>query len=409
MKVFKTASCGILIFLFLSSCKVAPTYKDAEIEDRIKVLSKKEYGVENILVKRVGKTLGIYLPLEGLFDKNLQIKKDILKKIEGLFFISSRVCLSSDAKIDFLKLIYVDTKLLGLELSILQYIEDIKRLQAIDISRGEYFKRIQQDIRFNPSVLAEIVVKLFFENFGKERSSKLIKDYFLKDIKFPRYLKNEHALKIKYIHSLQITKEKALVYVEAYGKKQYNLLFLINIKDIQSLREIILLYTLLTKEKPLKNIFPIIEDVYPLKIANKIYSFPSEYKKFAHIDKWRRDFYLEEVRLPEFMAAQLKNRLIADFDGNKNLKKAFLVKNINVEFKDNSQRTFEIKIEIDKLLQLSHSIEDIILKIVSQQFYSYGFRDFDSIKIIDVIEESEVIVNKKELDRYRKIAFRFKS
>lgn len=132
----------------LTSC--APTYPREKMVEGVKQLCKKEYGVE-VEVKIAEKTLGVRLPLEGLFDvKTLQVDPKAMDKITGVMLSVSRVALSSDQSIQFYTIIATDKNVPGAEIVMTRYVRDLRRYFYGDISRGEFTKRMVFDVRFNP-------------------------------------------------------------------------------------------------------------------------------------------------------------------------------------------------------------------------------------------------------------------
>ena len=119
---------AICYLLFaISGCR--PTYTDENIQQSIVKICKEEYKTE-VKIKRIGKTLGIYLPVNGLFESNVDMKsqttledalsairftKDAATKIDDVSTAISRVALSTNASIDFYVLIAADIKGSGIK------------------------------------------------------------------------------------------------------------------------------------------------------------------------------------------------------------------------------------------------------------------------------------------------------
>lgn len=141
------------VLLLCSSC--APTYPKEKIIEGVKQLCEKEYNVD-VEVKIEGSTMGVRLPLEGLFDpETLQIMPEAFDKITGVMLSASRVALSSDKSIDFYTVITYDKKVPGAEVVMTRYIYDLRRFFLGDISRGEFAKRMVFDVRFNPQAIID--------------------------------------------------------------------------------------------------------------------------------------------------------------------------------------------------------------------------------------------------------------
>jgi hypothetical protein len=140
----------ILIIFISSGCK--PTFPKTKISDSIIRLCRDEYNTE-VRVKTVGKTLGVYMPVDNLLTSALQPSEGSFEKLGNVLQVISRVALSTDADLEFITLVARDTKIPGFELVLTRYVEDIKRFMVGDISRGEYIKRMLLETRIDPKVL----------------------------------------------------------------------------------------------------------------------------------------------------------------------------------------------------------------------------------------------------------------
>jgi len=166
----------------LASC--TPTYPKEKIVESVQKLCEKEYNVD-VEVAIEGTTMGVRIPLEGLFDtETLQIKPEAFDKITGVMLSASRVALSSDKSIDFYTVITYDPKVPGAEVVMTRYIYDLRRFFLGDISRGEFAKRMVFDVRFNPQSIIDTWLGDFtlkgqnFPEFMCEQISRRITDEF---------------------------------------------------------------------------------------------------------------------------------------------------------------------------------------------------------------------------------------
>ncbi len=128
-----------LFALCLSGC--GPTYPKETLTSSLVALCQKEYGVE-VSVQIVGKTLAVYVPLEKLFDSTLRLSPEVGEKLDGVILATSRVVLSTDNPPDFYVVVARDKRIPGVELKLIRYIQDIRRLNYGDLSRSEYTKRM---------------------------------------------------------------------------------------------------------------------------------------------------------------------------------------------------------------------------------------------------------------------------
>ncbi|MFH1867615.1 MAG: hypothetical protein ABH843_01470 [Candidatus Omnitrophota bacterium] len=174
---------SVIFFSFMAiSC--APTYPREKVIEGVKELCKREYSVD-VEVKIEATTLGVRIPLEGLFDtESLQIAPEAFKKIDGVMLSVSRVALSSDKSIDFYTVITHDKNVPGAEVVITRHVGDLHRYVYGDISRGEFSKRMVFDVRFNPQGIIDTWLGEFsleenkLDEFICQQASRRISDEF---------------------------------------------------------------------------------------------------------------------------------------------------------------------------------------------------------------------------------------
>jgi hypothetical protein len=168
---------GYLLLATLTGC--APTYPKGNTNEAVAKICKQEYGAD-VKVDTVGKTMVIYLPLTDLLDYSFNLTKSASEKMNNVIFAAARVALSTDASIDFYCVIAHDTKMPELQIIIIKNVEDVKRLFASDISRGEYMKRMLIDMRQNPKAKKEQVVKEIFNkmNLDPKWQDQVMADFF---------------------------------------------------------------------------------------------------------------------------------------------------------------------------------------------------------------------------------------
>ncbi len=214
-----------IVFLSVSLCGCNSTYPRDKIKESIIKICKEEYK-SDVLVETSGRTMMIYLPLSDLMDFSFALSKTASDKINDVIFSAARVALSTDAKIDFYCVIAHDTKMPELQIIIIKSVEDVKRLFANDISRGEYMKRMLIDLRWSPQAKKEQVVKEIFSkmNLDPKWQDQVMADFFrseptslgdigywgnkfyIKDITLAEFLAEQTANRVK----LEFREEKNL-------------------------------------------------------------------------------------------------------------------------------------------------------------------------------------------------------
>jgi hypothetical protein len=250
---FGVRSCILLVacFLFLVSlagCNTA-TYPKGKVEESVITICKREYGVD-VKVQIEGKTMAIYLPLTDLFtDYSFNLSKSASDKINDVIFGAARVALSTDAQIDFYCVIAHDVKMPEIQVIIIKGVEDIKRLFASDISRGEYMKRMLIDLRSSPQAKKEQVIKEIFNkmNIDAKWQDQIMADFFrsqpagigeigywndhfyIKDITLSEFLAEQMANRIriefredKNLKDNFILKAAKCEYAKKGGKRSFN-------------------------------------------------------------------------------------------------------------------------------------------------------------------------------------------
>jgi len=178
----------ILLLFICSGCK--PTYPRTKVSDSIIKLCRDEYNTE-VKVQTVGKTLGVYMPVDNLLDSSLQPSEKSFKKLGDVLQVLSRVTLSTDADLEFITLVARDSKISGFELVLTRYVEDIKRFMIGDISQGEYLKRMLLETRFDPvALLSDLVLKN-----KKERPES--KEFSIEEVHLPDFLAKQASRRIE--------------------------------------------------------------------------------------------------------------------------------------------------------------------------------------------------------------------
>jgi len=178
----------ILLMLINSGCE--PTYPKTKVSDSIIKLCRDEYNTE-VKVKTVGKTLGVYMPVDNLLDSSLQPSEESFEKLGNVLHVLSRVALSTDADLEFIILVARDSKISGLELVLTRYVEDIKRFMVEDISRGEYIKRMLLETRLDPAgLLSNLVSKGKKERLESE-------EFSIEEVHLPQFLAKQISRRIE--------------------------------------------------------------------------------------------------------------------------------------------------------------------------------------------------------------------
>jgi len=232
-------------------CGCQATYPQKDVEESIVRICKQEYG-SDVLVETEGKTMVIYLPVSDLMNYSFALTKAASQKVNDVIFSVARVAMSTDAEINFYCVIAHDVKMPQLQIIIIKNVEDVKRLFATDISRGEYMKRMLIDLRMNPQAKKEQVVKEVFKkmNLDPKWQDQVMADFFrsaptsigdigywnnkfyIKDITLAEFLAEQMANRVKMeFRDDKILKEDFLLksVKGVYSSKKGRRLFMIEV------------------------------------------------------------------------------------------------------------------------------------------------------------------------------------
>jgi len=322
---------------FLVSCNPnAPTFPQERIKEHIRNICLNDYGIEDVGVKIVGKTLGVHLPLNKLFENDieslmasgkiknveslLRLAPDAIEKIQDVIFTTSRVVFSSDSDIDFYVLKATDYEKTGIEFILANYVKDVKRVRFWDISLSEYYERSFRDMKMNRSIFLKKPVIEMFKNVGHMSMTEIFKRYFtsrstLKDIS-PFFYAILMESEFKKNINIKILKSKVrifkiseiLVYArveETYEPKpeakEHKFIY-----PSGTILEYIFILTPTKTGTKISRVLPF-NYIAPDGIVKKI-KFPENLKLYENIELWPSDFEIAEIFLDAFLADQVTRR-----------------------------------------------------------------------------------------------------
>ncbi|MFH1753781.1 MAG: hypothetical protein ABH875_06320 [Candidatus Omnitrophota bacterium] len=167
---------GLMAASVLSQQGCAPTYPKEILDKAVVQLCREEYNID-VKVKIMGNTVGIYIPIENLFDSKLNISKEAAESINDVILSASRVTLSTDAELNFYIVVAQDPILPEIEVVLIRYVKDIKMLHFDRISRGEFIKRMIIGIKLTPQAQKEKVLRSVFARLNIEDADKLVTEY----------------------------------------------------------------------------------------------------------------------------------------------------------------------------------------------------------------------------------------
>jgi hypothetical protein len=421
---------SFFLLIAFSGCHSA-SYPEEQIESSIQEICVKEYGVEGVEVKIVGKTIGVFLPLKKLFTtdvkhlvmsgqvENLETlfepEPDAMDKLEDVLFTISRVMLSTDKEIDFYVLKAADVKATGLQLVLTGYIPDVRRVRLWDIPRSEYRKRVFHELKLNRTILWEEPVRGLFDNIGQVSVDELEQRYFSYPIApdtaspfffdFLNKLADKESVEIDVLEtrSYPYANLQALLYVKLI--EHYELKPGVSSTSVRypSGQEFEYIFVVRPGEKEYKiaQVIPFhyIDDTNQLQKTN----FPPELGLYQNLDTWSERFEVQEVFLGEFLAKQLNRRLQAMLIADERVRLTIKQARLNFVFLGAQEQedewteaphfvlfyNFTSKTMKKAATSAEQMLEDEdiqhvlnqVLKEFARVTYSYGFKDYDGIDL----------------------------
>lgn len=406
---------------------------------------------------RVGVDLKNQLTL--LMYKYRKLDKKVERSLNNFLVAITRVALSTDARVDFFEAVILDRQN-GVERIYIGYITDTKRLKYEDISLAEGGKRIIYDTRLNPKIVGESIIRKFFSDAQKKTHSQLVNEYFLNtkreedqlDELFFSFLgendyKTDRVFRIDKLDSVRVSKDKALVRCNVWhsftpkeGFENHIFLFprffrseYIFLINTTNLTPIIEKAVILSEDASGSDLGKLIldENIY------KLFNSPQE------------EYFFEAIEFPDFLAAQIAQRIIYEFSLHPYMLKDFYTGYSKGEFlkegtspkgafrftldisekkfldiaslfettlkKSRQNRTipdpFTMVLEnfLERLSEAGkkhyyskRDINPLVFKIIADVLYSYGFKDFERVELVNLAYSEKITVLQNELMGFRK-------
>lgn len=392
----------LLLLVPISSCTQQATYSKEKVEESILQLCKDEYDLTEVEARIIGSTLGVYIPIEGLVDPDLKLNEEAGEKIEDVALSIHRVTMSTDKPLKFYTLTARDTNAIGAEFILTGHVYDVVRVRLLDISRGEYHKRILRDFKFNPIVSGKDKVLELFQLLNE--NSPLIEG--IKPIFYPVFsigAPGSQKIEILEMHAKEISLQEALFYVKT--REYYNLLP--NFEVYRSIfpsgfmNEYILLVNVSMFPNPIKEI-----------VTKYFYSgIEMRQRDLAETFEGYRDIgYIGLDGLPRkeleedwFLSQQVARRIKMLFEEDKRLNKRFIVKSSD-GLVENKIFRFTFSIDSEKPLEDdSEVILSNILKLASKIFHRYSFEGFEGIELTNTssLDGKKIYLSKEKLEQFR--------
>ncbi len=441
IRIFFAVLLAFASSLTAGGCIQKSSYPASAIKASLLEICRKEYGIEDIDVKIVEDTLGVYLPLKKLFAadfkeaavtgkvRNLETlfepSPEALEKVEDVLFSISRVILSTDKPFKFYVLQATDIEKTGMQLVLSGYVDDIKRVRVSDISRTEYRKRVIHELRLNRAVLWHHPVREFFKDLERLTGGQIQEKYFKGGIS-PATLQNlflnrlrprqdaapSYRWEVLEMRSTPIQKSEALVYAHVRanpsgdsggsksgaGALELKYLFLLSTVEDEAHILRIIPFQYLNQDGTLQSI-----------------PFPPELQIERNLDQWEEEFPLQELILGPFLAQQLTRRVQALVSTDERIQNTFRDIKINFEYHEEKEKSyFSLNLEA-ALRDFNHYTrrslvfhEDMLylLTLSSREFVdvlrSYKFRDYQYLRLNVEQDPNYWILGRDNLELFRR-------
>ncbi|HXV27561.1 MAG TPA: hypothetical protein VD913_01210 [bacterium] len=434
----KTGGVLLATLIFLSA-GCSRTYPADKLKESLIDICKTEYGIDNVEVKIVGKTIGVYLPLKKLFasdfkealvsgkvrniDTLFEPSPEALDKVEDVLFSISRVILSTDLPLEFYVLEATDVEKTGLQLVLTGYVDDIKRVRIWDISRDEYRKRVIHELRPNASVLWHSPVRQFFGDletlplgeirekyFGDKFSENSLQRFFFNTLRTGKPDEPLTRWQVLDIRSTGLDRSGAVVYAKVKPRHD------VPIQDIPEGIELEYLFLISIQDESARitRIIPFqYEDEYGK--WNKV-SFPKELQIEDNLADWKEEFTVEDIQLGDFLSEQLTRRVEGLITADERIRNTFQGVKLKFNYHEEGQTPyFSMDIEEALLRDFNNYRRDSVvlhedmlylLNLASREFVdvlrAYRFGNFDHLVLNIAQEPNSWNLGREQLELFRR-------
>ena len=171
-----------------AGCSSAPSYRKEQVAEAIQQICTNDYRLQ-VSAKRVGQTLAVHLQHAGVLEQTngqIRLASTANELLGNVLEAVHRVALSSDDPEGFYILLVSDPSIPGVYLTLVRYLDDVRRVNANSITPTEFFSRtILQLQPANPPLtnLNQVVIPdLTLEQFLSWQLAKRIQDRLTEQI-----------------------------------------------------------------------------------------------------------------------------------------------------------------------------------------------------------------------------------
>ena len=384
-----------------------PSYPKERVAQAVVELCRREYRME-VQAELHGSTIAVFLKAPHLFEtpvtvtpdsdphlllQSLKFSEEGSEQLQHVALVVRRVILSTDAPIDFYLVLIRDADRGQLELHWLGHILDLKRLNAYDLSQGEFLK-YRAVIYFRPVAVraARQTVESLFEDLRQRAPVPVISRHFSSQADpravLPFLIQNlvtasrpgRGMATLAELRARQIGPETVLVFAralvptsEAPLVQEQGYYFLLHAADLRAV---------------IQRIIPV--GVRQDTAAPGRWALPEEFARYGAPEHWPDDtFFAQPIQLQEFLAEQIVRRIRLDVGG----RPAMAGLALHGEYADGAfQFQFRLAPTAPPDAAAGRREPDpttpqglamVIARTAAMVFHSYQFTQFDEVAITD--------------------------
>lgn len=190
LRAITLTACAALLGAALSA-GCSPSYRGQDLEASIRKICADEHHFD-VSVKRVGGTLAIYLHKDGVLTQDggqVTLAPSAYRILGQLLEAVHRVILSSDVEVKFYVALFSDPAVPGIYLTLVRYLDDVRRVNASIIPPTEFFSRTVLDLKnvgvtnftLDQLALSDITLEQFLSWQLAKRLQGKLSEQLLKD------------------------------------------------------------------------------------------------------------------------------------------------------------------------------------------------------------------------------------
>lgn len=321
----------LLLTATLLTASCGPSYSKARVAEAVVELCQKEYQL-TVQAKLEGTTLAVLLPAQDLLESPLPITPETdlqtlseqpkfsakgMDQLQHVALVVRRVILSTDAPMDFYIVLIRDAASGQIELRWLGHVLDLKRLNAFDISQGEFLKyRAVISFQAVPTQVALRTVRQLFEDLRRRAPIPTIGRHFSAQTDLQSLL----PFLLQHLGTARTSAAGASILAETKARQISDhavLVFaraLLPTAGVPPVREEAYYFVVEVGELRgvIRRIVPVALRPAPHPTLGR-WAVPVEFIRYGAPERWpEEELFVEQIHLPKFLAEQVARRIRLD-------------------------------------------------------------------------------------------------